>query len=45
MQIAQEIGGYSLGQADILSRAMGKKNKEEMQAQKKRLLMERSSVE
>ena len=38
MQIAQEIGGYSLGQADILRRAMGKKNKEEMQAQKKRFI-------
>ena len=38
MQIAQEIGGYSLGQADILRRAMGKKNKEEMRAQKKRFI-------
>lgn len=38
MQIAQEIGGYTLGQADILRRAMGKKNKEEMQAQKKRFI-------
>ncbi|MDR3187397.1 MAG: DNA polymerase III subunit alpha [Holosporaceae bacterium] len=38
MQIAREIGGYSLGQADILRRAMGKKNKEEMQAQKKRFV-------
>lgn len=38
MQIAQEIGGYTLGQADILRRAMGKKNKEEMQAQKKRFV-------
>ena len=38
MQIAQEIGGYTLGQADILRRAMGKKNKEEMLAQKKRFI-------
>jgi DNA polymerase-3 subunit alpha len=38
MQIAQEIGGYSLGQADLLRRAMGKKNKEEMMSQKKRFL-------
>lgn len=38
MQIAQTIGGYSLGQADILRRAMGKKNKEEMLSQKKRFI-------
>jgi len=30
MQIAQVIGGYTLGGADLLRRAMGKKNKEEM---------------
>jgi DNA polymerase-3 subunit alpha len=30
MQIAQIIAGYTLGQADILRRAMGKKKKEEM---------------
>lgn len=30
MQIAQIIGGYSLGAADLLRRAMGKKNAEEM---------------
>ena len=30
MQIAQVIGGYTLGAADFLRRAMGKKNKEEM---------------
>lgn len=28
MQIAQKVAGYSLGQADILRRAMGKKNKQ-----------------
>ncbi|HEX7324822.1 MAG TPA: DNA polymerase III subunit alpha, partial [Rhodanobacteraceae bacterium] len=30
MQMAQIIGGYSLGGADLLRRAMGKKKKEEM---------------
>ncbi len=35
MQIAQELAGYSLGSADILRRAMGKKNAEEMQRQRK----------
>ena len=30
MQIAQILGGYSLGRADILRRAMGKKKAEEM---------------
>ncbi|GIU74479.1 MAG: DNA-directed DNA polymerase [Bryobacteraceae bacterium] len=30
MQIAQAVAGYSLGEADILRRAMGKKKKEEM---------------
>jgi len=30
MQIAQTIGGYSLGAADLLRRAMGKKKAEEM---------------
>src|SRR5437773_276692 len=30
MQIAQEIGGYTLGAADLLRRAMGKKLPEEM---------------
>ncbi|MDZ4833145.1 MAG: DNA polymerase III subunit alpha [Candidatus Melainabacteria bacterium] len=31
MQIAQQLGGYSLGQADLLRRAMGKKKPEEME--------------
>ncbi|HIK43119.1 DNA polymerase III subunit alpha [Thermoleptolyngbya sp. M55_K2018_002] len=31
MKIAQDMGGYSLGQADLLRRAMGKKKKEEME--------------
>jgi DNA polymerase-3 subunit alpha len=30
MQIAQVIGGYTLGKADFLRRAMGKKDKDEM---------------
>ncbi|MFX7784761.1 hypothetical protein ABTJ92_21295, partial [Acinetobacter baumannii] len=30
MQMAQVIGGYSLGGADLLRRAMGKKKAEEM---------------
>ena len=30
MQIAQVIGGYTLGAADVLRKAMGKKDKEEM---------------
>ncbi len=30
MQMAQVLGGYSLGSADLLRRAMGKKNAEEM---------------
>ena len=35
MQIAQIIAGYSLGNADILRRAMGKKKVEEMSRQRK----------
>ena len=34
MQIAQTIGGYSLGSADILRKAMGKKKPEEMSKQR-----------
>ena len=34
MQVAREMGGYSLGEADILRRAMGKKKVEEMEKQK-----------
>ncbi|MGH8678974.1 MAG: DNA polymerase III subunit alpha, partial [Burkholderiales bacterium] len=34
MQIAQVIGGYSLGAADLLRRAMGKKKPEEMALQR-----------
>jgi DNA polymerase-3 subunit alpha len=35
MQIAQILSGYTLGGADLLRRAMGKKIKEEMEAQRK----------
>ena len=35
MQIAQVLGGYTLGGADLLRRAMGKKNKKEMDSQRK----------
>ncbi|MCK5799772.1 MAG: DNA polymerase III subunit alpha, partial [Deltaproteobacteria bacterium] len=38
MQIASELSGYSLGQADILRRAMGKKEVEAMAEQKKLFL-------
>jgi DNA polymerase-3 subunit alpha len=34
MQIAQVIGGYTLGGADLLRRAMGKKKPEEMALQR-----------
>ncbi|HUZ63604.1 MAG TPA: DNA polymerase III subunit alpha [Acetobacteraceae bacterium] len=35
MQIAQRLAGYSLGAADMLRRAMGKKIRAEMEAQRK----------
>jgi DNA polymerase III subunit alpha len=38
MQIAQVLGGYSLGGADLLRRAMGKKKPEEMAKQKEKFL-------
>jgi DNA polymerase-3 subunit alpha len=38
MQIAQVLGGYSLGGADLLRRAMGKKKPEEMAQQKETFL-------
>ncbi|MBX9880006.1 MAG: DNA polymerase III subunit alpha [Candidatus Obscuribacterales bacterium] len=34
MQIAQQLAGYTLGQADLLRRAMGKKKPEEMEKQR-----------
>ena len=38
MQIAQLLSGYSLGEADLLRRAMGKKIKAEMDAQRERFV-------
>ncbi len=38
MQIAQILSGYSLGEADLLRRAMGKKIKKEMDAQRERFV-------
>ena len=38
MQIANRLAGYSLGEADLLRRAMGKKIRSEMQAQRERFV-------
>jgi DNA polymerase-3 subunit alpha len=38
MQIAQRLAGYTLGDADILRRAMGKKDPEEMAGQRERFI-------
>src|SRR5262249_54636400 len=38
MQIAQLLAGYSLGEADLLRRAMGKKIRKEMEAQRDRFV-------
>jgi DNA polymerase-3 subunit alpha len=38
MQIANRLASFSLGEADILRRAMGKKKKEEMAAQRAKFL-------
>ncbi len=38
MQAAQVLAGYSLGEADLLRRAMGKKIRKEMQAQRQRFV-------
>ena len=39
MRIASLVGGFSLGQADLLRRAMGKKKKKEMEKQRKLFLL------
>lgn len=39
MQIAQVLSGYSLGEADILRRAMGKKKPEEMAKQREKFVV------
>ncbi len=38
MQAAQILAGYSLGEADLLRRAMGKKIRKEMEAQRERFV-------
>ncbi|HEY6190107.1 MAG TPA: DNA polymerase III subunit alpha [Pyrinomonadaceae bacterium] len=38
MQLAQKLGGYSLGEADLMRRAMGKKNREEMARHEKKFI-------
>jgi DNA polymerase III subunit alpha len=38
MQISNKLAGYSLGEADILRRAMGKKNADEMASQRARFI-------
>src|SRR5271165_6938498 len=38
MQAANKLAGYSLGEADLLRRAMGKKNAEEMAKQRERFV-------
>ena len=38
IRIARELAGYSLGQADLLRRAMGKKDPQEMKRQKQRFM-------
>jgi len=38
MQIASTLGGFTLGQADLLRRAMGKKKHEVLAAQRERFL-------
>lgn len=38
MQIAQVLAGYTLGEADLLRRAMGKKIRKEMEAQRERFV-------
>tara|TARA_Y100000590_G_scaffold281054_1_gene315760 strand:+ start:2714 stop:6136 length:3423 start_codon:yes stop_codon:yes gene_type:complete len=38
MQIAQEMSGFSAGEADLLRRAMGKKKRKELEKQKERFI-------
>ena len=44
MQIAQVLAGYSLGEADLLRRAMGKKIRAEMDKQRARFVSGASSA-
>ena len=41
MQISNALAGYSLGEADLLRRAMGKKDPEEMAKQRDRFMSRR----
>ena len=45
MQIAQVLAGFSLGQADLLRRAMGKKKAEEMAKVREQFCWEPVSME
>jgi DNA polymerase-3 subunit alpha len=38
MQLAQKLGGYTLGEADMMRRAMGKKKRDEMGAHEKKFV-------
>src|SRR2546422_9655739 len=38
MKIASVLAGYTLGQADLLRKAMGKKNRDVMQAERERFV-------
>eukprot|EP00850_Spirogloea_muscicola_P006858 SM000033S12379 [mRNA] locus=s33:530886:540496:- [translate_table: standard] len=38
MRMARDLAGYSLGQADLLRRAMGKKKREDMERERKRFV-------
>lgn len=38
MQLAQKLAGYSLGEADLMRRAMGKKKREEMAAHEQKFI-------
>ena len=39
MQLAQKLAGYSLGEADLMRRAMGKKKREEMALHEKKFVL------
>ena len=38
MRIARDLGGFTMGEADLLRKAMGKKNPEVMKAQRERFV-------
>ena len=44
MQISNVLAGYSLGEADLLRRAMGKKDAAEMAKQRERFVQERAAI-